>query len=253
VWLPPAYAKTQPYPLVVQAPGCGADGTAVYSLSPTNTDADAGASGTVIRVGLTPPPNSIGHATNQNQGCFDDKEGDDSVDFVFFEKLLDQLKTELCYDENRVFVSGNSSGSWLANELVVKYAGDTKGHAVRGVISNMGGLPTEVAFAPTPSGKPYGGVWVFEIGDVGTGSSGWRPAVNKAMQVAGCTASSYETAQTVAFPVGGGALATSCKRIQGCSTLHPLIVCPLAGNGHGPHDEVVNPASATFIDLLAAP
>ena len=36
----------------------------------------------VVRVGLTPAPNSIGHGTNENQGCFDDKEGDDSVDWV---------------------------------------------------------------------------------------------------------------------------------------------------------------------------
>ena len=253
LWLPPAYAKDKPYPLVVQGPGCGANGTNVYSLSPTNTAADAGVGGTVIRVGLTPPPNSIGHGTNENQGCFDDKEGDDSVDFVFYEKLLDQLKTELCYDENRVFVNGNSSGSWLANELVVKYAGDTKGHAVRGIIANTGGLPTEPAFTPTPSGKPYAGVWVVEVGDQSSSFSGWKYAVSKAMQVGGCEANSFDAAQTTAFPVGGGALATSCKRIEGCNTLYPLIVCALPGNGHGAHDETVNPAAATFLDMLAAP
>ena len=253
LWLPPAYAKNEPYPLVVQGPGCGADGTNVYSLSPTNTDADAGVGGAVIRVGLTPPPNSIGHGTNENQGCFDDKEGDDSVDFVFYEKLLDQLKTELCYDENRVFVNGNSSGSWLANELVVKYAGDSKGHAVRGVISNMGGLPTEPQWAPTPSGKPYAGLWVVETGDSSSSFSTWPFMVGKAMQAAGCTATSYDSAQKVAFPVGGGALATSCKRIDGCNTLFPLIVCALPGNGNGSYNDVVNPAAAAFIDLLAAP
>lgn len=253
VWLPPAYDNEQPYPLVVQGPGCGADGTNVYSLSPTNTDADAGVAGTVIRVGLTPPPVSIGHATNENQGCFDDKEGDDSVDFVFYEKLLDKLKAELCYDENRVFVNGNSSGSWLANELVVKYAGNTKGYAVRGVIANTGGLPTEPQFTPTPSGKPYAGLWVFETGDQSSGFSGSKYAISKAMQAAGCEATSYDSAQTAAFPVGGGALATACKRIEGCNTLYPLIVCPMAGNSHGAHDEVLNPASAKFIELLAAP
>lgn len=253
LWLPPAYAKNEPYPLVVQGPGCGADGTNVYSLSPTNTDADAGVGGTVIRVGLTPAPNSIGHGTNENQGCFDDREGDDSVDFVFYEKLLDQLKTELCYDENRVFVNGNSSGSWLANELVVKYAGDTRGHAVRGVISNTGGLPSEPQYAPTASGKPYAGLWVLETGDSSSSFSTPKYAVSKAMQAAGCTANSYDVAQTVAFPVGDGTLATSCKRVDGCGTLFPLIVCALPGNSHGSHAEVVNPAAAAFIDMLAAP
>jgi len=253
VWLPPAYAKTQAYPLVVQGPGCGATGTDVYSLSPTNTDANAGVDGTVIRVGLTPPPVSIGHGTNENQGCFDDKEGDDSVDFVFFEKLLDTLKAELCYDENRVFVAGNSSGAWLANELVVKYAGNTKGYAVRGVIANTGGLPNEPRFAPTPSGHPYAGLWVFEVDDAGAGFSSPKYAIDKAMRAAGCVANGYDTAQLEAFALGGGPLATACKRIAGCSTLFPLIVCPLAGNGHGAHNEIVNPGSAAFIDMLAAP
>ena len=73
LWLPPTYDNHHAYPLVVQAPGCGGVGTEVYSLSPTNGANDVGLGGSVIRVGLTPPPNSVGHGTNENQGCFDDK------------------------------------------------------------------------------------------------------------------------------------------------------------------------------------
>jgi poly(3-hydroxybutyrate) depolymerase len=127
------------YELVFEAPGCSGNGAVVQSLSPTNDNMGVGANRTVIRVGLTPPPLSVGHGTNPGEGCFDDKEGDDSVDFVFYESLLDKLETELCYDENRVFAAGTSSGAWLANELACKCAGDTHGHALRGVVTDGAG------------------------------------------------------------------------------------------------------------------
>jgi poly(3-hydroxybutyrate) depolymerase len=155
VSLPAGYDPNHPYPLVLQGPGCGGSATDVYTLE---NGAGPGVGDLVIRVGLTPPPASVGHGTNPNQGCFDDKESDDSVDFAFYEQLLDALKKDLCYDENRVFAVGNSSGSWLANELGCKYAGDTHGHALRGIIANTGGLPSEPAFRPSCSSSPMAGM-----------------------------------------------------------------------------------------------
>lgn len=253
LWLPPGYDKAKPYPLVLQAPGCGGIGTDVYPLSPTNMDTDPGVAGEVIRVGLRPPPNSIGHGTNQNQSCFDDKEGDDSVDFAFYETLYDSLKTELCIDENRVFASGNSSGAWLANELGCKYAGDTNGHAIRGVMTNQGGLPTEPQYKPTCSERPMAGVWVWEFNDGGQPFDTVHYAVDRAMKVNGCSAASYDTASLVNFPIAGGNPDTTCKLIVGCPVDYPLVACRMSGTGHGGHDTIVNPAFSTFIRLLTAP
>jgi predicted esterase len=258
VTLPADYQKTQPYPLVLQAPGCGGNGTNVYSLSPTNTDVGAGVNGSVIRVGLTPAPNSIGHGTNENQGCFDDKEGDDSVDFVFYENLLDKLKTELCYDESRVFAVGNSSGAWLSNELGCKYAGDTKGHAIRGILPNTGGLPNDPKFSPTCSGKPLAGFWIYENSDSGGGGfNGNIYAISRAMTAASCMVPNYSGAVAGGyvenFPIGNGMPATTCQRMLNCAAPYPLVVCALPGNVHGGHDDVVNPGFAAFLNLLAPP
>jgi polyhydroxybutyrate depolymerase len=255
IWLPPTYDKQHAYPLVLQAPGCGGNGTQVYPLSPTNSTDDAGVNGTVIRVGLTPAPNSIGHGTNENQGCFDDKEGDDSVDFVFYENLLDKLKTELCYDENRVFAVGNSSGAWLANELLCKYGGDTRGYAMRGVLTSQGGLPTEPKWTPKCTSAPVAGAWVYEIGDTTDTFPAPKFAIARAMKANGCQAFDVDTAQLEDFPIGGAQPSSTCKRILGCpkSEPYPLIVCALPGTAHGSHDEVVNPAFAAFTQLLAPP
>jgi predicted esterase len=258
VWLPPDYDKTNAYPLVLEGPGCGGDGTNVYSLSPLNavTGPSVGVNGTVIRVGLTPPPASIGHGTNPGEGCFDDKEGEDSVDLVFYETLIDKLKNELCYDENRVFASGSSSGAWLANELGCKYAGNTEGYAIRGVLANGGGLPTQPQYLPTCSKLPQAGLWLWETGDPSGPFISNKFAVARAMSVNGCAGTDYDAAKASGmlenFPIGNGKPDATCQRILGCMPQHPLVVCELPGSSHVSHDDVVNSAFATFLLTLEA-
>lgn len=247
VSLPAGYDPNRAYPLVLQGPGCGGSATDVYTLE---NAAGPGVGSQVIRVGFTPPPASVGHGTNPNQGCFDDKESDDSVDFAFYEQLLDNLKKELCYDESRVFAVGNSSGSWLANELGCKYAGDMRGHAIRGVIANTGGLPTEPAFRPTCSNAPMAGMWIHEVGDPTNPFSGNLVAINRALVVNGCSSKTYETTPFESYPIGGGNPDSTCKRAQGCPDAYPVVVCALDGNAHAPHDNVVNPAASTYLSQL---
>jgi hypothetical protein len=76
LYLPQGYDKTKAYPLVLLGPGCGGNGSDIY-------DYNDSANNTVIRVGVTPADrNIVGHGTNPGEDCFDDKEGDDSVDWV---------------------------------------------------------------------------------------------------------------------------------------------------------------------------
>jgi len=250
VWLPVGYNPNRAYPLVFQGPGCGGSGKDVYPLA---NAAGPSVGNSVIRVGLTPPPRSVGHGTNPNQGCFDDKEGDDSVDFVFYERLRDTLKNQFCYDENRVFAAGNSSGSWLANELACKYSGNTQGYGLRGIVANTGGLPTEAAFRPTCTSSPMSGMWIQEIGDPVNPFSGNVVAINRALTVNGCSSTSYEGAQLDDYPIGGGNPDATCKLIRGCPTLHPLVVCALNGNAHAPHDSVANPGASTYLSKFLSP
>jgi poly(3-hydroxybutyrate) depolymerase len=246
ITLPVGYDNTKAYPLVLEGPGCGGGGADVYPLS---INGQNNANNTVIRVGLTPPPNAIGHATNPNQGCFDDKEGDSSVDWVFYENLYDHLSTTLCFDRNRVFSAGNSSGAWFSNELGCKYAGDAM-RPVRGIMPNTGGLPNQPMYEPTCTNAPMAGMWAGETMDPENPFTGNEFAITRAMTVNHCTQTNFNAAIYANFPIGGGNADNVCKQIQNCPTLYPLVVCLIAGNQHAGHDNIVNPGFSTFLEMF---
>ncbi len=246
VRLPANYDNRKPYPLVFQGPGCGGDGEAVYPL-PDIADQ-------VIKVGMTPPPADINHGTFPGGGCFDEHEGDDSVEFPFYESVWNLLGLQLCFDQNRVFIAGNATGggAW-ANEVACKYAGDPT-HPIRAVAANAGEFPTEPQYRPTCSSSPLAGIWIHEVNDSTRPFEGAKEAIKRAMSVNGCTVgTSYDDATLENYPIGGGNPDDTCKKIFGCPELYPLVVCPLPGNGHGSHDGVANPGLATFFSSFFAP
>jgi hypothetical protein len=247
VKLPTGYVSTKAYPLVFEGPGCGGQGNNLYTVP----DFDS----TVIRVGLSPSKDAQAfHATNPGQGCFDDKEGDDSVDWDFYEKVWDKLAGQLCFDKNRVFAAGNASGGSLANELGCKYAGDAT-RPIRGIMPNNGALPTDPRYAPTCTSKPLAGLWIANIDDVGNQPSPLAyniPAINRALQVNGCTPASvmFSTATFENFPIGGANADTVCKKILGCPERFPLVVCPIPASGPFSNDTIAVPAFSTFVALF---
>ena len=250
VWLPPDYDPTHAYPLVLQGPGCGGDGKSVYPLT---SNGNASADGQVIRVGLTPPPAAINHVFAPDAGCFDDHEGDDSVEWPFYEAVMDWLHTKLCIDPSLVFASGNGSGSVLANELGCSYAGHPE-YPIRGVLVNSGALPAEPEHRPTCSTAPMAGMWIHEINNVTWPFAGTKDAVTRAIQINGCTqGTDYDTASFTDYPTGEANPDNTCRKLSGCPETHPLVVCPLPGTGRGSYDNIANPGFSTFILDLAQP
>jgi poly(3-hydroxybutyrate) depolymerase len=244
VVLPSGYVNTKAYPLVFEGPGCGGHEMDVYPLSLNGNNAG----NTVIRVGLNPPPNTIGHATNPGQGCFDDKEGDDSVDWVFYENLWDKLAGQICFDQNRVFASGNSSGAWFSNEVGCKYAGDAT-HPIRGIMPNTGGLPSQPMYEPTCTSKPLSGMWMGDIEDPENPFSNNIFAMNRAAKVNGCT-TTYEQNMNDPFPIGGGNAANQCKKFKGCPDLYPIIFCTVDNKTHDSHENMAEPGFSTFLQMF---
>lgn len=249
VWLPADYDNTRAYQLVLQGPGCGSNGTAVFPLSPPG--GSPGNNNNVIRVGVTPPPNAINHTEAPNAGCFDDKEGDDSVDWIYYENLIDWLDTRFCFDRNRVFASGNSSGAWWGNELACIYSGHAT-YPIRGIGVNTGGLPPEGPTGPTCVDNPMSGLWIHAVNDTVNPFSGNIRAIERAMTVNGCESTDYANAPKVDYPIGGNNQPDTCKLISGCPAEYPLVVCALPGNDHDSHDSVANPAITTYLNGFAA-
>jgi poly(3-hydroxybutyrate) depolymerase len=242
--LPAGYDPMKSYPLLFEGPGCGGGAGSLYQFSPDFLN-------TVIRVGLQPSRREE-HGTNPGENCFDDKEGDDSYDWVFYEVLYDKLNAEVSFDRNRVFAAGNSSGSWFSNELGCKYAGDPK-RPVRGVIPNTGGLPDKVEHVPTCTTAGMAGMWVHELNDNTNSFAGNIVAIDRAMKVNKCAQANYSSAQFENFPIGGGQADDRCKRIKNCDPLFPLVVCAFPGSAHGGHEETMLPGVPKFIGLFSQP
>ncbi|HVZ72368.1 MAG TPA: hypothetical protein VHJ20_08330 [Polyangia bacterium] len=217
--LPSNYDSKNAYPLVIEGPGCGGQGNDLIGIPAL--------SGAAIRVGLSPSADAQAyHPTSPGLGCFDDLEGDDSVDWAFYEVLYDKLAADFCFDRNRVFAAGNGSGARMANELGCKYAGDAL-RPIRGVMTHGSGLPTDVKYQPTCTAKPMAGMWVDEVNNSNFVFAETTLAITRAMRVNGCTiGTSYETAEFEPFSITSSDQ-TSCKLVKGCPTLFPLVVCPL--------------------------
>jgi hypothetical protein len=247
--LPARYDNYRPFPLVLEPVSCG--GTGANNL-PLTFNGNPNVDDTVIRVGLTPPPNAIGHSTNPNQGCPDDAEGDDSVDWVFYENLYDRLAAQICFDRNRVFVVGVHHGGVSANELACKYAGDAT-RPIRAVLSDGGGLPNVPEHVPTCTNKPLAGMWVNGTGNALIPFTLDKVAIARAMKVNGCTiGTSFDDAVFDPFPIAADQSDDTCKMMRGCPDATPLVVCALKNN-YVSTPSVSTPGFPTFIELFEKP
>ena len=202
--LPQDYDPQKPYALVIQTPQCGGTGLDVDSLS-RGAGAYFAPDYSLIRVGISPGPNSTGHPADMlpDVKCFDDEEGDDSIDWVFYENLYDKLNAELCFDRRHVFVNGRGDGGRIANELGCRYAG-TAIRPVRGVFIVEGDLPPEASL-PTCSQAPLAGLWVHQVSSpYGFSFDSVKRAITRAMPLDQCPGGDYDHAQFENFPIAGG-------------------------------------------------
>lgn len=243
VSVPAGYDSSKAYPLVIQAPGCGRSGRDV-------ADPYGKREASMIRVGISPGPRSTGKdPTSLEDDCFDVHEGDDSIDWKFYERLYDKLNDEYCFDRRRLFVRGERGGGTLANELACKYAGDAV-RPVRGVFTYDGDLPAEPQYTPTCSQAAVAGIWMQDGTDVANRSDQLDRTVSRAMKVAGCQAPDYEQAELQNFLIGAGQATDTCQRILGCDPVYPLVVCPIPMLSQTNNPQIQDPAFATFVQLF---
>ena len=122
------------------------------------------------------------------------------------------------------------------------------------MLPNSGSLPTDPGSAPTCSNAPLAGFWIQEVTSITTPFEVAKLAIERAMSLNDCASgSSYDTAPTELFPIGGGRPEDTCKRISGCNPLHPIVVCPLPVRTQSSNQELVNAGWPTFIELFQSP
>jgi len=222
VRLPPGYMPDKKYKLVIAASSCtgGNQNLAAMGDVPMVTDATGGAVliSPVVEPGVWDPDQ-----------CYDDKDPN-SIENPFLERFLDQVGEKYCYDKNRVFVQGHSSGGWYSNMIGFTWAAER----IRGFSSNGGGLPDNTAERPKINNKPMAGLWIHPTGDTEQPMAA-RRAVSRALVINKCMGagtnpmdeSVYMKAPGAPWAMGG---AQGCKKYE-CPEAFPVIFCQPPG-GH---------------------
>jgi poly(3-hydroxybutyrate) depolymerase len=239
VWIPEDYDLNKPYRLIHIMYGCGdryAGATATYKLF--NEDPQA------IYVGLNMPPDGV---ADSEGSCYNDDGGVDATEWEFFDLVNQQLENDFCFDKNRVFVAGYSSGSWVAQMFGCYFSGFDpnrkfgKELSLRGQMTVTGGLPD----VPMCSPKPVSALWIHDQGDTANQISGSLTNLDRVLALNQCVGKDT-------MPWGAGVLSTICKQYTGCSSDFPVVFCTTTGRAHDSQNDNTLPAFSQFTHLVDA-
>jgi poly(3-hydroxybutyrate) depolymerase len=239
VWIPEDYDNKKPYRLVHIMYGCGdkyAGATATYKLF--NEDPQA------IYVGLNMPPTGVADSEGT---CYNDDGGAAATEWEFFDLVNQQLESNFCFDKNRVFAAGYSSGSWVAQMFGCYFSGFDatrkfgKNLSLRGEMTVTGGLPD----VPACSTKPVASLWIHDAGDMANQISGSLTNLDRILALNKCAGKDT-------MPWGEDALKTVCKQYTGCPADYPVVFCTTTGRAHDSQNDNALPAFSQFTHMMDA-
>ncbi len=242
VWLPKAYDPSKAYRTTFLFMGCGARNaaaTATYRLMTADPDS--------VYVAMNMPPAGF---PPDGKDCYDNTVGRSSVEWEFMGLVASQVQKDFCIDENRLFVSGYSSGAWVSNMFGCYFSGKDPNRrfgpdiSVRGQASVTGGpvLPD------VPCGGKVAALWIHDSDDheniIGGNSNNSLPRVLTANGCAGGVKGLTE-------PWGSSSsLSDVCRRYTSCPAEYPVVFCTTSGKGHSSQDNLALPGFIEFEDLL---
>jgi poly(3-hydroxybutyrate) depolymerase len=261
-----------PYRVVYIGQGCGAQHAGKTNTYPLFNETQGG-SEQAVYVGLSVPDNAA------NPGCYDNNTGPQSQEWEAFELIHGLVESTYCVDNNRIYVSGYSTGGWLSNMWGCYFGGESVAAdatplapldqpdlaaglparkfapkwSIRGHVNVTGSLPTN---QPQPCNGKSAGLWIHDVLDKSNLIATNIAALNLSLQTNGCTGN-YEAgpkqpwapAENIAGLKGG-----ICQEYTGCpadtAAKYPLVFCTTSGLGHGDQSTSAIPAFTTFFNLM---
>jgi poly(3-hydroxybutyrate) depolymerase len=209
VWLPAGYDPERPYPVVYQLHGCSSSATREDNNVPVQRESGADAI----------------HVRGRASGdCWD--AAADGPDVAFFDAMVADVEATLCADPGRRFVTGYSSGSFMAHRLAC-----IRGARLRAVATIAGGQA---------GGACTGNVAALLIHDDTDGTVGIDASIaarDDHRTRNGCD----PDAATTAFEPA------PCVAYAGCDPRLPVVWCATTGLGHARQDELAAPAFWRFL------
>ena len=126
VRVPKDYDPNTHYRLVYVGQGCGSFASANIDTWHLYSELEGGDE-EAIYVAIDLPTDMV------NQNCYDNESGPESQEWQVFQLLHYFVDSHYCVDEDRIYVSGYSTGGWLANMWGCYFAGDGE-HPWNGVV-----------------------------------------------------------------------------------------------------------------------
>ena len=120
--LPENYDSKSPYPLVIAFHGTGGTYESYLENEYYNLQGAVGDEAILVY------PNALASGSGVNQWNYD-------TDIGFFDDLMTELDSSVCYDTRQVFAVGHSSGAGITHEL-----GCLRGNVLRGIAPVAGAL-----------------------------------------------------------------------------------------------------------------
>lgn len=271
VRVPADYDNTKPYRVVYIGQGCGAQHAGKTNTYPLY-DEKSGGTEQAVYVGLSVPDNAA------NPGCYDNNTGPQSQEWEAFDLIHSFVESNYCVDNNRIYVSGYSTGGWLSNMWGCYFGGTSLKDgetppapldqpdidaglaarkfspkwSIRGHVNVTGSLP---ANQPKPCNGLSAGLWIHDELDksnlIGTNIA----ALNLSLQTNGCKGD-YENGPKKTWQPGESipGLKGACQEYTGCpaetAAKYPLVFCKTSGQGHSDQSASAIPAFTAFFNLL---
>ncbi len=149
---------------------------------------------------------------------------DGERDLVFFDVLLEHLKTTYCIDESRIFVNGQSFGGLMTNAV-----GCLRGDVVRAIAAVAGSGPRSTCTGQVAVWLTHGTDDMNVSFSSGEGSRDRWVAANHCMDMT-------EPGEPM-----------QCQNYVGCDAGHPVIWCPHTGDGGHQHPSFGRAAVRAFL------